>query len=345
MARVNRSDVIHPNEIQLLHCVNRCVRRGFLCGNDDHSGRNYDHRRLWIRRRLEFLAGIFGVDVLSFAVLSNHFHVVVRTRPDVVAKWSDEETAQRWWNLFPQRRNEDGSAADPTDAELRSIYGDAQTLAERRKRLSCVSWFMRCMCEVIARMANAEDGCTGRFWEGRFRTTVLDSEEALAACMAYVDLNPIRAGLADTPECSDFTSVKERITDLQSADAVDSADAKDARTEHGERAGWLSPVPLEPKRRKVRSKKTERRTDNKGCHPMSLPEYLQLVEWTGRKIHDGKRGRINDAVPSILDRLGTTAEIWMDVVRKQRRRQNIPLNSTQRSRGRTGTRPVSSTGA
>ena len=190
--------------------VNRCVWRGFLCGDDPVTGQNYDHRRGWIRNRIEFLASVFGVEVLGFSVMSNHFHVVLRTRPDVVADWSDEEVARRWWRVFPQRRNEDGSPADPTEFELRSIHGDKEKLAERRKRLSSVSWFMRCTSEVIARLANAQDECTGRFWEGRFKATVLPNEEAIAACMAYVDLNPIRAGLAATPEVSDFTSVQER---------------------------------------------------------------------------------------------------------------------------------------
>ncbi len=81
---------------------------------------------------------------------------------------------------------------------------------------------MRCSSEVIARMANAEE-CTGRFWEGRFKATVLSDESAIAACMVSVDLNPVRAGLAATPEQSDFTSAQERISDLKSAD--DSTDS------------------------------------------------------------------------------------------------------------------------
>ena len=147
MARVNRREVLADGDVQVVHCINRCVRRGFLCGDDAVSGKNYDHRRQWIQNRLEFLAGVFGVELLGFSVMSNHFHCVLRTRPDVVQEWSDEEIARRWWRLFPQRRNEDGSPADPTDADLLAIHGDASVLAERRLRLSSVSWFMRAQAE------------------------------------------------------------------------------------------------------------------------------------------------------------------------------------------------------
>ena len=323
MARINRREVLADDEVQVVHCINRCVRRGFLCGDDSVTGKNFDHRRQWIRNRLEFLASVFGVEVMAFSVMSNHFHCVLRTRPDIVKEWSDDQVARRWWKLFPQRRDETGAPADPTEFEIRSLVSDTERLAELRKRLSSVSWLMRCTSEVIARMANAEDECTGRFWEGRFKSNVLETEEAIAACMAYVDLKPIRAQIADTPEDSDFTSVQERMADVKTAEEVRTADAKDSRVEHGRQAGWLSPMSVQPKRQKVRDRSTNRRASNKGCLPMTLLEYLQLVEWTGRQLHSRKRGRIKSSIPPLLDRLGTTAEIWLEVVKKFERRQQV----------------------
>ncbi len=85
--------------------VQRCVRRAFLCGKDPLTGKSFEHRRGWIRNRLELLASVFGIDCLTYTVMSNHLHVVLRSRPDVVKEWSDDEVARRWWRLFPKRRD------------------------------------------------------------------------------------------------------------------------------------------------------------------------------------------------------------------------------------------------
>ena len=165
MPRVNRSEICASSEIQAFHLINRCVRRTFLCGRDKRSGKDYSHRKQWIRDRLEELAGIFGIDILGFAVLSNHLHVVVRTRPDVVTSWSDDDVAMRWWRLFPKRRNKQGAAAEPTEEELNAIRNDTAGLKVRRRRLTDISWLMRCLAEPIARRGNRDDNVTGRFWE------------------------------------------------------------------------------------------------------------------------------------------------------------------------------------
>ena len=320
MPRVNRTEMCASEEVQAFHLINRCVRRTYLCGKDRRSGKDYSHRKAWIRERLEELAGIFGIDVLGFAVLSNHLHVVVRTRPDVVREWSAAEVALRWWRLFPQRRNGNGTPAEPTEPELHAIRNDTSGLKEKRRRLRDISWFMRCLAEPIARRGNKDDKVSGRFWEGRFRAQVLLDETAIAACMAYVDLNPIRAGIAATPETSDFTSVKERIEDRSSAGEVSTPDAQDVRIEHGEKAGWLAPIALDPPRRKVREKSTARRASNKGCLSMTLDQYLKLLDWTGRQIRKDKVGAIPKDCAPILERLECSAETWVDFVKNFRKR-------------------------
>jgi hypothetical protein len=117
---------------------------------------------------MESLASVFGVDCLTYTVLSNHLHVVLRSRPDAVATWSGDDVARRWLKLFPKRRLDDGSPDEPTREDVKMITGQAERLAEVRRRLSDVSWWMRCTAENIARRANREDECSGRFWEGRY---------------------------------------------------------------------------------------------------------------------------------------------------------------------------------
>ncbi len=155
MARIPRGLIIDASRVGIYHCVQRCVRRAMLCGRDAASGKDYEHRKAWIRSRLEFLAGQFAIDVLGYSVLSNHFHVVLRNRPDIVRGWSDDEVARRWWNLFPMRKDGD-RPAEPEEHELARLKADPDMLAELRRRLASISWLMRCLAEPIARRANPE---------------------------------------------------------------------------------------------------------------------------------------------------------------------------------------------
>src|SRR5579862_7072835 len=198
MPRLPRKFIFDESEPGIYHCINRCVRRAFLCGTDPVTGECFEHRKVALQERLAFLAGQMGIDILGFAVMSNHIHVVARNRPDLVAKWSDEEVARRWWNIFPQRKTSEGKPAEPRETDLMMITANPDRLLEIRRRLSSISWFMRCLVEPIARQANREDKCSGRFWQGRYYCQKILDDSALAACMVYVDLNPIRAGICIT---------------------------------------------------------------------------------------------------------------------------------------------------
>ena len=209
-----RREIVDQDQVGFYHCIARCVRRAFLCGADIVSGKSFDHRKAWVQQRLEELAAVFAVDVCGFAVLSNHLHLVLRIRPDVAQDWSDEEVARRWWRLFP-RRGPNREIIELEPHQLAALLADPQRVARWRERLCSLSWFMRSLCEPIARRANREDGCSGRFWEGRFKSQALLDEAAVLACSIYVDLNPIRAGVADRPETSEFTTAFERIAARQ----------------------------------------------------------------------------------------------------------------------------------
>jgi REP element-mobilizing transposase RayT len=160
-----RSQLIDSTEPGYFHCVSRCVRRAFLCGVDSLSGSNFEHRKAWVEDRLMELAECFAVGIYAYAVMSNHLHVVVLVDPDVAGSWSAEEVARRWVRLFPVRE-QGGVDKEACCLRAQVLAGDATRIAELRARLASISWFMRCLSEPIARRANREDNCTGRFWEG-----------------------------------------------------------------------------------------------------------------------------------------------------------------------------------
>lgn len=342
MPRPSRSEVFAPDEVAVVHCVQRCVRRAFLAGNDPVSGIDYEFRREWIRKRLELLASVFGVDVLSYAILSNHLHVVTRTRPDVVATWSDRDVATRWLRVFPGRRIEE-QLAEPTTTDIDALVNNAQRLAEIRTRLSDLSWFMRALSEPIARMANKFDQCTGRFWEGRFKAQRITDEASLLACSMYVDLNPIRAAMVETPEQAEHTSAYDRIQALKGQKIASAAadvvvleteeagrqiretPASQRRQQRGRsrtrgtrqilRDQWLAPLTLaERSAPGALPSDSGVRASDKGFLSMSLKDYLKLLDWTGRQGRADKRGKIPAGLASILQRLGIESEMWCDLV-------------------------------
>ena len=188
-----RSSLISLADTPWYHVVNRCVRRAFLCGQDAATGQCFEHRRGWIETRIRELASVFTIDVAAYAVMSNHYHAVLRVDAARAQALGDDEVLRRWTQLFtgPLLVQRYLGGALLGEAERLKV---AEFAALYRQRLADVSWFMRVLNETIARQANAEDGCTGRFWEGRFKSQALLDEQALLAAMAYVDLNPIRAG-------------------------------------------------------------------------------------------------------------------------------------------------------
>ncbi len=192
------------------HCISRCVRRAYLCGDDPVTGQNFDHRKRWLVTRIKQLAAEFAIDICAYAVMSNHYHLVLHVNVEQAKRWSNDEVMRHWTALFPGNAKLIETLQKNADSPAAKQRLNA-TLATWRECLQDISWFMRCLNETIARQANREDECTGRFWEGRFKSQALLDEKALFTCMAYVDLNPVRAGIVDSLEQSDFTSIQERL--------------------------------------------------------------------------------------------------------------------------------------
>ncbi|MFG0286737.1 MAG: transposase [Rhodopirellula sp. JB044] len=343
MPRPKRDEQFDCSEICIVHAVQRCVRRAFLAGVDQATGKDYSFRKEWIRRRMEALASVFGIDVLSYAIMSNHMHVILRNRPDVVEMWSDEEVAIRWLRVFPGRRMEE-HLAEPTEHEVKTLAGDAERMAEIRRRLSDISWFMRSLAEPISRMANKQDECTGRFWEGRFKAQRIVDEAGLLACSMYVDLNPVRAAMASGPEDAPHTSAFDRIHagqgkqiesaafDLKPVPTDEAAkqiretpvdelrkEKATKRTPTGKRIrrdGWLAPLTLSPNKLSSDSEANRDgiRASNRGFLHVSIREYLRLLRWTARQSVAGASEKLPKSLASTLAGLGIDSSMWRDLV-------------------------------
>ncbi len=321
-----RSSLVSLSDTPWYHVVSRCVRRAFLCGDDSVTGKNFNHRRGWIESRVLELAGVFAIDIAAYAVMSNHYHIVVRIDDERAGKWTDEEVLRRWTQLFTGPLFVRRYLSDERDqmdvSQLSSVTTFAATY---RERLHDLSWFMRVLNESIARMANAEDDCTGRFWEGRFKSQALLDEHALLSAMAYVDLNPIRAAMAETPERSDHTSVQKRIRDISETAAAktNKVDKKHCR---------IAVVNLpQPPLTKDPTQDDRLHSEKKLCKlvqatlmpfapseifaagiPFAFNDYLELVDTVGRAVHPNKRGFILDRTPAILLRLEIDVETFIE---------------------------------
>ena len=348
-----RKHLVASDQARFYHITTRCVRRAFLCGDA------FEHRKDWVYRRLRFLADLFPVSVAGYAVMSNHLHLVVRYDPTATAEWSADTVYDRWFTLRGRLSAGAQSAEGATEADCGAAMmsnvddaaaqehrqrhtSDADWVARTREKLGSLGWFMRELKHFIALRANQEDGCKGHFWEARYYSQPLLDQAALAACMVYVDLNPIRAQMAETPESSAFVSVQERIQ------------ARTRRTTHPQPGGRWRAGP-EPSAKPKPLPKTPTTTPDDQSRPAFFPtpdgridtcvdeahpnwllplrqcvisewpvdttaptpawisrdRYLQLVDETGRCIRAGKRGAIPQHLADILHRLDLEPVQWL----------------------------------
>ncbi len=289
------------------HCISRCVRRAFLCGG------SVAHRKAWIEARLETLARQFAISVCGFAILDNHLHVLCRLDTGIASGWSDEEVVRRWITVYPPSCLDMGAHA-PIRDWINQQCQDTALVAIFRKRLQDLGWFMKALKEPLARLANKEDNCKGTFWEARYKSIAILDEAALLATCAYIDLNPVAAGIAKTPETSEHTSIKQRVDYARKSGALKSLQlaAKARSIAAGrieadiEQSHWLCPLQDRTREGAVREWMLS---------GFSLSGYLELVDWTARLCRHGK-ARISPEVTGIMARLGTNAEYWRSHLRK-----------------------------
>ncbi|TQV84983.1 transposase [Aliikangiella coralliicola] len=279
---IPRREIVDSETPGFYHCISRCVRRAFLCGDDPFTGNNCNHRKNWLEKRMLELADIFSVQLYAYAVMDNHYHLVLYLDPKEPLSWSDEKVAENWLRAYP------GKLDHPENKLLREVKKQAilandKKLKKYRKRLGSLSWFMARLNEPLAKNSNFEDGVKGRFWESRYQSIALLDETAVLSCMAYVDLNPIRAGVVKEIEKSLHTSMQKRISKVSKLD-----------------------VPIQAI------------AGATGGHSIQIKsiDYLQLVEWTGRAIVHPEKASIPPHLISLFTRLNLQQDNWLTQIHR-----------------------------
>ncbi|WP_196138290.1 transposase [Aliikangiella sp. G2MR2-5] len=283
-----RESIIDLESTPYYHCISRCVRRAFLCGEDHFSGKNYEHRRDWIVERIAYQVESFAIEVASYAVMSNHYHLVLRVDVEKTRSWSEANIIRRWKRLYKIPEVVKQYQKNPQANGIAQVAQDI--IEEWRNRLMDISWFMRGLNEYLAREANKEDNCKGRFWEGRFKSQPLLDEAAVLTAMSYVDLNPVRAKMAKTPEQSDYTSIQQRIKKLLNTK-------------------YRLPIPL--------IKLTQSKQQHKNSIAFTQSDYIELVDWLGRAMLPNKRGSIQQEIPPVLARLNLQSSEFIELMKSK----------------------------
>ena len=307
MVAFARRKLFQPGRLATYHCWTRCVRRAFLFGKDPVTGQDYSHRRDWVLQRQKQMARLFAIEIEFFAIQINHLHLVLRTRPRIAQRLSRHEVVRRWLTITRLAKCMTDDLPEPDPKRVKALAGDKKKVEKMRKRLCDISWFMGILSENIARRANKEDNCKGRFFETRFKCRECTDENAVLLCGIYIDMSPSLAGEANSPRTARYPSAYARI------------EARSQRKNARHRAdGHLAELTLRPERQDERAmayaSRTGRRASDLGVLSLSLEDYLQLLEWSARLLKSGERKTMPKDLGAILDHLDVNHQAWLDTL-------------------------------
>jgi len=211
-----RKCLVDPNVPLFYHLVSRCVQSAYLYGNDPLTGQDCSHRKQQLIDRLKFLVAYFAVDLYGYSIMDNHFHLALYHDPKAHLRWSASEVADRWLAVSPPRSWKEQEVTPEMFATTKqALLEDPKRLLHVRRQLGSMSTFMKFLKQGIARRANMERGTSGHFFEARFWSGALVSERAILSCMAYIDLNPVRAEIVQSVEDIRHSGIRDRLLEAE----------------------------------------------------------------------------------------------------------------------------------
>lgn len=341
MARSPRSSRISPDEVTIAHVWSQTVQQMFLLGKDSLSGEDYSHRKDWVIDIMAHQSMFMAIDILRFAVMENHVHFLLRTRPDIVRGWSDQEVAWNYLLLCPKkkrRKKVDGKwqyeTEEPSQKDIDAIVNDQKELKKIRRKLSSLSFWMQLLKQKVARRANSEvqrDGvCKGAFWKGRFEMTVINTREHLLTCSVYIDLNPFRAKMTDSLEGYSYTSIYMQLMGVfrEMLDRGDLIPTVGNPLGEFPESSMLAPIEFVEEKVEASTKsevgnsrvsKPKFRCSDTGFLEITAEQYCELVRWSMGQLGADREGAISGLEHAVVESHGMSLETWRERLMSFRR--------------------------
>ena len=276
---------------------------------------------------------MYAIDICAYAVMDNHYHVVLHVDKDRALAWSHEEVVERWMQLYKGDILVDQLLRNPTEIDKTTLNKVEKIIEHWRERLFGIDWFMRGVNETIARMANEEENCKGRFREGRYKSQALLDETALLSCMAYVDLNPIRAAKEKDLIESDFTSIQQRLFDYVKRKSNKNESEQKLVANIRQQRELKKELALDDlPEAKLMPFDGSSHTSIHNALPFTRQDFFELVDTTRRAIREGKRGFIPSEIPLILSRFNIDPDSWVEHIVQFEQRFGRAVGSREKLR-------------
>ena len=179
--------MVIKDESAVYHVMSRTALDGFVLG---------DVEKEYLIELIKKLSKVYFAEVLGFCIMGNHFHLLVRMNQE--EEYSDEEIKERFRLYYGEKNPEEEGM-------------DIVKILQLRKKWSNLSEYMKEIKQGFSRFYNRRHKRKGFFWSDRFKSVIVDNGETLINCLAYIDLNPIRAGLVSKPEEYRWSSISYHV--------------------------------------------------------------------------------------------------------------------------------------